>query len=91
MIGHGERFARVKVPEVLPRQVALPAPNSTRSRWVADWNSWAHLDALFYGMDVPQSYPFLVTRDVDVDLQKKKPPICCARQYGIRRSANSVA
>jgi polyphosphate kinase len=79
-----ERFARVKVPESLPRLVPVPAPDDVAE--VNDeaappagpetWFTWleeiiaAHLDTLFPGMDVVASYPFRVTRDAELAIQE---------------------
>ena len=62
---HRPLFARVKVPDILPRFVAL-ADGSTfvpLEQVVA-----AHLDQLFPGMAVVEAHPFRVTRDADIDL-----------------------
>ena len=83
---HGERFARVKVPEVLPRLVALPAPNGVLTLVWLEQLIAAHLDALFPGMDVRESYPFRVTRDADVDLQEEEAgDLLRTIEYGIRQ------
>ncbi|GAC1364646.1 MAG: polyphosphate kinase 1 [Herpetosiphon sp.] len=69
---HGERFARVKVPSVLPRLMELPTSDGTR---VVVWMEQliaAHIDTLFPGMEVTATYPFKVTRDGDVALQDEE-------------------
>lgn len=82
----GERFARVKVPEVLPRLMALPAPNGVLTLVCLEELIAAHLDALFPGMDVRESYPFRVTRDADVDLQEEEAAdLLRTIEYGIRQ------
>ncbi len=59
------RFARVKVPPLLPRFVALPAGG----RYIPLEQVIAlHLDTLFPGMEVVSHHPFRVTRDADLDL-----------------------
>ena len=59
------RFARVKVPPVLPRFVVLP----DGERFVPlEQVIAAHLDALFPGMQILAHYPFRVTRDADLEL-----------------------
>jgi polyphosphate kinase len=46
----------------------------------------AHLNALFPGMDVRESYPFRVTRDADVDLQEEEAAdLLRTIEYGIRQ------
>jgi polyphosphate kinase len=60
-----ERFARVKVPPLLPRFVQLP----DHERFVPlEQVIAAHIDALFPGMEVVGHYPFRVTRDADFEL-----------------------
>jgi polyphosphate kinase len=83
---HGERFARVKVPEVLSRLVALPAPDGMLTLVWLEQLIAAHLDALFPGMEVLESYPFRVTRDADVDLQEEEAAdLLRTIEYGIRQ------
>jgi polyphosphate kinase len=69
----GERFARMKVPGVLPRLVPCPpdGPDDHRQRFV--WLEQviaANLDALFPGLQVTESYAFRVTRDADLEIQE---------------------
>ncbi len=68
----GERFARMKIPGVLPRFVPCPADGtSTRPCFV--WLEQviaANLEALFPGLQVTESYPFRVTRDADLEIQE---------------------
>jgi polyphosphate kinase len=81
-----DRFARVKVPKVLPRFVVLP----TGLRYLPSHNSsenttgllpiWvgipleqvvAHnLPALFPGMEIQEYHPFRVTRNADLELEE---------------------
>jgi polyphosphate kinase len=60
-----DRFARVKVPGILPRFVALGdgATFVPLEQVVA-----SHLDKLFPGMEVVEAHPFRVTRDADIEL-----------------------
>jgi len=63
-------FARVKVPQSLPRLVPIDAPDG-KKRFVTLEEVIAHnLDALFPGMEIRASYCFRVTRDADLDLQE---------------------
>jgi polyphosphate kinase len=62
--GH-QRFARVKVPPVLPR--FAPLPDGERFMPLEHLIA-AHLDRLFPGMEVLAHYPFRVTRDADFEL-----------------------
>ncbi len=60
-----ERFARVKVPPLLPRFVVMP----DGERFVPlEQVIAAHLDQLFPGMTIAAHYPFRVTRDADFEL-----------------------
>ena len=59
------RFARVKVPSLLPRFIALP----DGERFVPLEQVVAlHLPALFQGMEIVSHHYFRVTRDADLDL-----------------------
>jgi polyphosphate kinase len=77
----GSRFARVKVPALLPRFVPVPSSRpeadtgtvlahdrgaARRFTWIEDVIS-AHLDRLFPGSDIVASYPFHLLRDSDVE------------------------
>ncbi len=76
----GELFARVKVPEVLPRLVPIPpelgepsgdVPLSRRASFI--WLEQviaAHLGSLFPGVKVVESYPFRVTRNADMEIEE---------------------
>jgi len=60
-----ERFARVKVPKILPRWVPLPSPR----RFVPLEHLIAtNLDALFPGVEILGSYLFRITRNTDMEL-----------------------
>jgi polyphosphate kinase len=83
---HGERFARVKVPEVLPRLVPVPAQNGQLVFVWLEQIIAAHMDALFPGMRVAEVYPFRVTRDGDVDLQEEEAgDLLRTIEHGIRQ------
>ena len=60
-----ERFARVKVPPLLPRFLVLP--DSSRVVPLEQVIA-AHVDQLFPGMEITADYPFRVTRDADFEL-----------------------
>jgi polyphosphate kinase len=76
----GELFARVKVPEVLPRLISLPtelcdAPSDLPSGrqscfiWIEQIIA-ANLAHLFPGVDVVESYPFRVIRNADMEIEE---------------------
>jgi polyphosphate kinase len=61
------RFARVKVPPILPRFVVLP----DLERFVPlEQVMAAHLDALFPGMEVLSNHVFRVTRNADFEVEE---------------------
>lgn len=66
-----ERFARVKVPDVLPRLVQIPNGSDTVSRfvWLEDLIA-DNLTMLFPGMRVKESYAFRVTRNADIEIEE---------------------
>ena len=64
-------FARVKIPQTLPRFVQVDgAPEGQRWFVLLEDLIAHHLSALFPGMQVRDSYLFRVTRDADLDLQE---------------------
>jgi polyphosphate kinase len=67
------RFARVKVPPVLPRLLELPRKHDdiARRRFVLlDQVIEANLDLLFTGMEVEDRHLFRVTRDADLTIEE---------------------
>ena len=61
------RFARIKVPKILPRFVPLP----DGERFVPlEQVIAAHLEDLFPGMDILQTHPFRVTRNADFEVEE---------------------
>jgi polyphosphate kinase len=67
------RFARVKVPDTLPKLVPVPAAATGAPGQTLVWLDQliaANLDALFPGLDVLESHPFHVTRDAEVVIQE---------------------
>jgi polyphosphate kinase len=78
--GGVEHFARIKVPETLPRLVPIKRSSGSVRRdgtvphhhyfvWVEQVIA-AHLGALFPGMEVVESHPFRVTRNADMVIQE---------------------
>jgi polyphosphate kinase len=77
-----ERFARVKVPPLLPRFVPLP----DGERFVLlEQVIAAKLDALFPGMEVMAHHPFRVTRDADFELEDEAEDLLEAIESVLRR------
>ncbi len=78
----GERFARLKIPDMFPRLLPIPSDDqadaytqlgladdlATRFVWIEDVVA-ANLDRLFPGLDVVASYPFRITRDADLEIK----------------------
>jgi polyphosphate kinase len=63
------RFARVKVPPILPRFVVMP----DGERFVPlEQVIAAHLDVLFPGIEVDSSWAFRVTRNADLALEEEE-------------------
>ena len=81
--GHGEKFARVKVPHMFPRFLRIPSEEkvdplqrlglegTTFSNfvWLEEVVA-ANLDLLFPGLEVISAHPFRVTRDADVEIEE---------------------
>jgi len=75
------RFARVKVPEILPRFVPLGAIERARREpseagaddfLLLEELIAANLDDLFPGMEVLGCHPFRVTRDMDMEIREEE-------------------
>ncbi len=64
-------FARVKVPEVLPRYIATARVGSTRFLPLEDLIA-IHLQELFPGMVIEDHYTFRVTRNQDIELEDEE-------------------
>jgi polyphosphate kinase len=69
-------FARVKVPDALPRFISLTIPKDAPS---PQW--WAvpieqviaqNLHCLFNGMDIEACYPFRITRNADFEIEEEE-------------------
>ncbi|MDR0366794.1 MAG: RNA degradosome polyphosphate kinase [Bifidobacteriaceae bacterium] len=75
-------FARVKIPETLPRFIAVDAKGKPRQPAVADLDKGPtsfvpiedvvanHLDELFPGMEIAGAHTFRVTRNEDVEVEE---------------------
>jgi polyphosphate kinase len=69
--GGEEHFARVKVPDTLPRLVPLRRSSLTHHHFVwLEQVMAAHLEALFPGMTIIAAHPFRVIRDADILIQE---------------------
>jgi len=75
----GEQFARVKIPETLPRLIPLVNTNDwehNESEIPHHYFTWldqviaANLDVLFPGVAILESHPFRVVRDADIEIQQ---------------------
>ncbi|HTK10757.1 MAG TPA: polyphosphate kinase 1 [Ktedonobacteraceae bacterium] len=69
----GEFFARVKVPQTLPRLVPVPVNSEEKEVATFTWLEQiiaANLSLLFPGFEVWESYAFRVLRDADIELQE---------------------
>ena len=75
-----ERFARLKVPDTLPRLVPVKrSSGATRRNGTVPHNHYfvwleqliaANIGALFPGMEVVSAHPFRIIRDADVEIQE---------------------
>ena len=83
------RFARVKVPPVLPRFVVMP----DGERFVPlEQVIAAHLDRLFPGMEVVETFAFRVTRNADLTLEEEEADdLLAAVEMELRRRRFGVA
>jgi len=75
------KFARIKVPEILPRFLPLETIDPGRGGAATDGSAdflpleqllAANLDELFPGMEILGAYPFRVTRDMDFDVLEEE-------------------
>ncbi|OLP17532.1 RNA degradosome polyphosphate kinase [Leptolyngbya sp. 'hensonii'] len=89
-----ELFARVKVPNILPRFIALPEQlrlyhQDSPAIWtgVPLEQVIAHnLESLFSGMHIQECYPFRITRDADFELEEDEADdLMLAIEENIRR------
>jgi polyphosphate kinase len=68
-VSRQRRFARVKVPSILPRFVVMP----DGERFIPlEQLIAAHLDQLFPGMDIEDQFAFRVTRNADLTLEEEE-------------------
>jgi len=92
--GEVERFARVKVPDTLPRLVPLGRSartppevepvHQTSYVWLEQLIA-AHVDRLFPGLEVIAVHPFHVTRDAEMALQEMEAAdLLASVEHGVR-------
>lgn len=68
-----EQFARVKVPNNVPRLVRVEARDATTATFVPlEELIAAHLGELFAGMEVAEHHVFRVTRNADVEVEEDR-------------------
>ncbi|MDX2228540.1 MAG: polyphosphate kinase 1 [Leptolyngbyaceae cyanobacterium bins.349] len=94
------RFARVKVPDGLPRFVPLPGELQPKSDRAVVWAGVSleqiiadNLDALFPGMTIREHHLFRVTRDADLAVQEDDADdlaAAIAQELNRRRFGGSV-
>jgi polyphosphate kinase len=75
-----ERFARIKVPDTLPRLVPIKSSSGgVRKDGTVPYHHYfvwleqviaVHIAKLFPGMEVVEAHPFRVIRDADIDIQE---------------------
>jgi polyphosphate kinase len=99
---NGVRYARVKVPAILPRLVAIPEckPDDSKPEPVPVRFAWleqviaAHLPRLFPGNEISAVYPFHVLRDSDFDVddddEDANDLLLTLREFLSQRSFGSV-
>ena len=68
---HEEFFARVKVPEILPRFIATAKSGSTRFIAIESLIA-SNLQELFPGMVIEEHYCFRITRNQDLELDEEE-------------------
>jgi len=66
----GGRFARVKVPPIVPRLV--PIGKSDTNFTLLEELIAAHIETLFPGMNAGQCHAFRVTRDADIEIKEEE-------------------
>lgn len=97
-----ERFARIKVPKVLPRFVQLPKELGVHNKQgkPALWTGIPleqvishHLEALFPGMTIEECYPFRITRNADIAVEEDEADdllLAIQKELRKRRMGGSV-
>ncbi len=92
----GERFARVKVPAVLPRLIPIDGGRCAGPEHIAperrhcfvwlDQVIAENIGALFPGMEVVETYAFRITRNADMEIQEEEAAdLLRTIQQGVRQ------
>ncbi len=80
------RFARVKVPEILPRFVVIGGSKEAHDFILMEDLIGQNLGDLFPGVEIRGCHPFRVTRDMDLDvLEDAAEDLLSAVDRGVRR------
>ena len=67
-----QRFARIKIPEMLPQLIAVETPSGKSEQsfiWIEDVII-ANLTVLFPGMTILDAHPFSLARDAEMEIQE---------------------
>ncbi len=70
-VTHEEFFARIKVPEILPRFIATAKRGSTRFILIEELIAF-NLQELFPGMVIEEHYTFRITRNQDLEVDEEE-------------------
>jgi polyphosphate kinase len=75
---HGEKFARLKIPDLVPRLIRIPVAGKNENDtnlhaidfvFIEDVIS-ANLNMLFQSLEVKAAYPFRITRNADLEIEE---------------------
>ncbi|HBE80384.1 MAG TPA: polyphosphate kinase 1 [Firmicutes bacterium] len=102
----GEKFARLKIPDMIPRLIRIPGDgkmsgqnrqNLINTRTVTyvliEEVVAANLDLLFQSLPIKASYPFRITRDADLEIEEDEASdllSCIQESVGMRRFGFAV-
>ncbi len=67
-----ERFARIKVPDNVPRFLLVEADGATRTYLPLEQLIGVHLPQLFPGLTVTAHHPFRLTRNADLEVEEDR-------------------
>ncbi|MBL9031320.1 MAG: polyphosphate kinase 1 [Phycisphaerae bacterium] len=87
-------FARIKIPDVLPRLVPLPRREGDRARYTTLHDVVRHnLDDLFPGMRIHDTILFRLTRNAAIEIEDEQPEdllVSVENELKLRRFAKAV-